>query len=388
MDPVLVGTIQLRQWQVGALEAWERSHTGIVRVVTGGGKTVFALACLTRWFAERRGRRCIIVVPTIALMDQWVLELLTLTSASRQDIALHGGGWSESDDAQIHVCTLNTARSAAPRLAAGNETLLIVDECHRAASPMNRRAIDIAASGTLGLSATPERQGDDFFETELMPVLGEVIYRYDYRQALEEGVLSPFILRNVKVEPNPSAVVLARERLPSVTGPQDPVLEDSRVERALLMKRRNAVACELVSQHSNERSLVFHERIKEALEIQSLLGDRGITAAAYHSKQGPHLRGSTLLEFRKGVRKVLVTCRALDEGLNVPEASVGVIVGWTKSVRQRIQRLGRVLRPAPGKQSATVYTLFTNDEEQELLEAEAKQLDGVAGIEWLRVGDP
>ena len=81
---------------------------------------------------------------------------------------------------------------------------------------------------------------------------------------------------------------------------------------------------------------------------------------------------------------VLITCRALDEGTNVPEANVAIVAHSTSSTRQRIQRLGRVLRPAPGKSRASVYTLYAGRKERERLAAEAMGLRGVARIEWKR----
>jgi len=81
---------------------------------------------------------------------------------------------------------------------------------------------------------------------------------------------------------------------------------------------------------------------------------------------------------------VLVTCRALDEGANVPEANIAIIARSTSSTRQRIQRLGRVLRPAAKKSAATVYTLFTGEDEREQLANEARGLEGVARIVWKR----
>jgi superfamily II DNA or RNA helicase len=79
---------------------------------------------------------------------------------------------------------------------------------------------------------------------------------------------------------------------------------------------------------------------------------------------------------------VLVSCKALDEGMNVPEAAVAIIASSTASHRQRIQRLGRVLRPAPGKDHALIYTLFATRQEQKRLMNEEESLDGVAGVRW------
>ena len=90
--------------------------------------------------------------------------------------------------------------------------------------------------------------------------------------------------------------------------------------------------------------------------------------------------------FRRGEIDVLVTCRALDEGINVPDASVAVLVASTASTRQRIQRLGRVLRPASGKEQALVYTIYATEPEADRLRQEAERLEGANEIRWLRIG--
>jgi superfamily II DNA or RNA helicase len=79
-----------------------------------------------------------------------------------------------------------------------------------------------------------------------------------------------------------------------------------------------------------------------------------------------------------------VTCRALDEGFNVPEARVAIIASSTASPRQRIQRLGRILRPARGKQRALVYTIYATDQEEQRLAREAETMDEIANLKWLK----
>jgi superfamily II DNA or RNA helicase len=86
--------------------------------------------------------------------------------------------------------------------------------------------------------------------------------------------------------------------------------------------------------------------------------------------------------FRKGVVDVLVTCRALDEGANIPETQLAIVAAATASQRQRIQRLGRVLRPAVGKSRATVFTLFATEVEKRRLEEEQANLDEFVDISW------
>jgi superfamily II DNA or RNA helicase len=89
--------------------------------------------------------------------------------------------------------------------------------------------------------------------------------------------------------------------------------------------------------------------------------------------------------FRKGIFNVLVTCRALDEGLNIPETEVAIISSATASDRQRIQRLGRVLRPSAGKKSAVVYTLYATNVEQDRLIEELKSMPDLVQSSWRQV---
>jgi hypothetical protein len=143
--------------------------------------------------------------------------------------------------------------------------------------------------------------------------------------------------------------------------------------RRLLLRRaavvasaamRVPVACKILELNRGQRSLVFHERVDAASAVANALAERGHSATVYHSKIGPYVRRSNLRLYRRGVFDILVTCRALDEGLNVPETTVAVIASSTASSRQRIQRLGRVLRPAPGKDRATIYTIYASDQDR------------------------
>jgi superfamily II DNA or RNA helicase len=111
-----------------------------------------------------------------------------------------------------------------------------------------------------------------------------------------------------------------------------------------------------------------------------------MTESAYHSGIGPHLRQDNLRMFRRGEIDVLVTCRALDEGINIPDASLAVIVASTASTRQRIQRLGRVLRPAENKDHAEIYTIYASEPEADRLRQEEDGLEGVNEVSWDALG--
>jgi len=162
-------------------------------------------------------------------------------------------------------------------------------------------------------------------------------------------------------------------------------------ERAGISARaaiRVPVAVKLADEHRRARVLIFHEHIQAAERICELLGQRRHRVATYHSRLGPEMRRDNLRLFRRGQLDTLVCCRALDEGVNVPEASVAIIASSTAATRQRIQRLGRVLRPAPGKERALVYTLFATEIEERRLRQEAEEVGTADSVTWMAAGLP
>jgi superfamily II DNA or RNA helicase len=383
-----------REWQNVALERWKPAQAGIVQVVTGGGKTVFAHLCLLEFFRHEEPGQALIVVPTISLLDQWYISLQDELNVSPGQIGLLSGQETPTGEEPIIVAVINTARSFSSTFAQNKRAFLIVDECHRAGSPANAKAMEGAFAATLGLSATPEREYDDAFKTLISPRLGPIIYEYSYRDAARDGVISPFSLTNVRVDmledEAQKYLRLSRSIAQCMRKGQPTEGQEDKLKRLLQQRAaisanatmRIPVAIKLVEEHRGERAVIFHERIDAANTVLSLLQKRGHRATIYHAEVGPTVRRDNLRLFRKGVFDVLVCCRALDEGINVPEASVAVIASSTASRRQRIQRLGRILRKAEGKDAATVYTLFATDEEQRRLENEESNLEGITTVTW------
>lgn len=384
-----------REWQSRALEEWRTTRRGIVRVVTGGGKTVFAQLCMVEFMRNKPSAQILIIVPTISLLDQWYVALQEELNVSEKEIGLLSGREKPTCDEIVIVGVINTARQFTQSFSQNRDIFLIVDECHRAGSPANATAMVGTFSATLGLSATPEREYDEGFEACIEPRLGPVIYNYNYRDAARDGVLSPFALANIKVAMLPDEeeqytkltrrIAQLARRAKSEGTNNDELLKRLLQQRAAVTATatmRIPVAVKLVEMHRGERAVIFHERVKGANKILSLLKARGHRATIYHAGIGPNIRRDNLRLFRKGVFDVLVCCRALDEGMNVPEASVAVIASSTASQRQRIQRLGRILRKAKGKESATVYTIYASIEERNRLKREEKYLEGITTVAW------
>lgn len=387
--------LEPRRWQLEAREAWGKTGRGVISVVTGAGKTAFALLLFEQLRAENSALRLVVVVPTIALLDQWWVALRTECGLTESDISTYSGEGHAAAPGLANILVINTARKIAASLVGDQPCLFVVDECHRAGSPENARALVTAADFTLGLSATPVREFDDGFERYVEPALGSVVYEYDYVAALRDGIITPFDLHNFKFSMT-SAETRSYEQVSrriarawrDTTDPR----HDSVLQRLLIQRSRISAdslhrvpAAVGVAERFPGRRIVFHERINRADMIASLLDRRGERVALYHSQLDSSIRRRNLELFKVGSVTTLVTCRALDEGVNVPDAQVAVIAASTRSTRQRIQRMGRVLRRAQDKHNAAVCTLFATDVEERQLREEGERLGEIASTTWYEV---
>lgn len=387
----MLDAVSPRKWQIEAMTAFEAGqYRGVVEVATGGGKTVFALMCFQQLRKAGKVDRLLVVVPTLALADQWMVNF-TEDLGLRDEETLQIAGETQAVELAIaNVVVINTARLLNLPEEVSIRTLLVVDECHRAGSRENSRSMAGAWGATLGLSATPDRQYDDGSSRFIIPSLGPKIFSYGVSEALRDGVLTPFDLINVEVP------LLAEERdeIQKVSKQIGIALargEDEERLQALLRRRarlynsaeyRIPVTVRLLADYRGSRSIVFHESISFATRIFDLLREQNHSVSLYHSRLAPSVRRNNLKMFRKGIVDVLITCRALDEGANVPETQLAIIAAATASQRQRIQRLGRVLRPAPGKNRATVFTLFATEVERRRLEEEQGRLQEIVSVSW------
>jgi superfamily II DNA or RNA helicase len=152
--------LKLRQWQEAAFPLWWAKKRGIVKVVTGGGKTVFAIHCLKKYLQENPDNNIFIVVPSIALLDQWYEGLLDSYASS--EISLNGGGEHLEETSKITISTIDSVKNIIEKFNA-SQTLLIVDECHKIGTEKRGDTLTNNWHATLGLSATPERDYDDNF---------------------------------------------------------------------------------------------------------------------------------------------------------------------------------------------------------------------------------
>jgi len=382
--------VSLRAWQAEALSSWkDADHRGIVSVVTGAGKTILALACIDVLKPETS----LVVVPTIALLDQWWSEAANFFDLDLDEINVLAGTQRRIRSGTINLAVLNTAA----KLTASNRgatSFLIVDECHKAASEQFRAVLNVRTTASLGLSATPERPYDNWLREILEPALGSIIYTYTYREALRDGVIVPFTLHNVVFDLENDQQKEYDKLTKAIARSIDTNGLEANETISLLLRRtrvlnlslnRVRLTLRLVAANKEKKILIFHEDIRAVDLIYQVLSENHVKAGIYHSKIPLKERVKMLSAYRHGDIQVLVTCRALDEGFNVPETQIGIIAASTATRRQRIQRLGRILRPSSGKEGAVIYTLVATEPEIARLRQEEQDLEGVAQTTWSRM---
>lgn len=404
--------VELYPWQAEATEKWLSQKQGTIKVVTGVGKTLCALAIIDRLQETDPKLRVAVVVPTKVLVRQWRKELKKRLDLTPGEIGILGAGRSNSFDGEVKVliCVINSAAAKLPELVdagTGEHLLLVVDECHRAGAPSFQRVFKTHRAYSLGLSATPERSEseENYSQTVLGHELGPIIYKMNYSEASRAGLLPDFEVRHyalpLSVEEAEEYQQLTRQihdlrrKLKQQFGKREQKQfhgwvqrqansEDSEVgavaqrylglsivRKHLLFKaeaREQAVQKILKSTFTinpEARVILFHETIEEVEEIYRQMQADGYRVVLEHSGLAPGERRQNIEAFRTGAARIIVSARTLIEGFNVPKADVGIVVASSASVRQRIQTIGRVLRKDEADKQAVVYVLYmhkTTDE--------------------------
>lgn len=421
------------KWQMAALNSWIlNGHRGIIKAVTGSGKSKVGLMAIEYLRMIDDNTYFIITVPSKVLQLQWNDILTEKCNIPESEIQLHGGENTKKPDLsrKFHIFIINTASKVLPGYVREwrkhGKVLLLADECHKCGSPVNAQIFDAEYNFLLGLSATPERENDFGFENHIEPNIGNIVYNYDFAAALRDGVISEFKLTNIEVKLNSLErgeydfttkkisllLDMIKSRYPSLRkqhkffaaleqiqsanlakhNARDEAIDQFRellLKRKMLVNRAaNRLDCiaYLVTRLSNSaKIIIFHELIDELGYIADFLAKNEIRHVIYHSEMNKSQKNSAIEAYRNDKSTVMLACRALDEGLDIPDTHIGIIAAASKSTRQRIQRIGRVLRKAPGKEYSWIFSLFAGNTAEESRYSKETEVDlfGAADIEYL-----
>ena len=361
----LKSNVELRTYQNKALDNWQRAgNRGVLVLPTAAGKTFIALKAI-----DVLKTQTLIIVPTLDLIDQWRKRIQECLGV---EAGVVGGG--ENIIRMITVATYDSAYSQAPQL--GNRFMFLVfDEVHHLASPGYMQIGEMyIAPYRMGLTATYERSDQ---RHALLPlIVGDPVYSIDIEE-LTGKHLSPYIYEKVSVELTPEEqqtyeVEMSvfknylHQRHIILKSPADfqkfimTTGRDPHAREALLARNRalrvavNSEAklnqlAQMLETYKNEKILIF----TLYNDLVYTISRRFLIPAVTHQTPREERR-EILTNFGNSKYKVIVTSQVLDEGMDVPDASVGLILGGTGSNREYVQRLGRLLRKKEGKTAKLV----------------------------------
>jgi superfamily II DNA or RNA helicase len=364
--------------QVEAKAAWVNSgRRGVIVLPTAAGKTYLAQLCM-----EATPRSTLIVVPTLDLLHQWYADLKA--AFPDVEVGLLGGG--SKDRTPILVSTYDSAAIYAEDL--GNRYgLLIFDECHHLPGEFTRSIAESSiAPYRLGLTATLERS--DGKHEDILNLIGPLLYSRS-PQELSGDALAEHKIVQIKVALSKQERIrydeLIAQRndflksqnifLGTLEGWQRFVQASARSKagRAAMLAHREArsiafgtdgklrVLAELLLRHHHDRVLIFTDDNATVYKISE-----SFLVPAITHQSGVKERHEILTRFRDGRYPTVVTSRVLNEGVDVPEANVAIVLSGTGTTREYVQRLGRILRRGTGEgKLALLYEVIAEDTSEE-----------------------
>ena len=385
--------------QLEAISAWGKAGgSGILGMATGSGKTFAALTAASRVHDRLGGKpfALLIVAPFIHLVDQWCSEAQKFglepircaegvhrwqSHLSSAVYALNQGGRSVLSIA-VTQRTLGSNTFQEELSHIRQSLMVIADEVHNYGTPRALESLPSHAQLRMGLSATPERWMDEDGTEGLKEYFGDVVYAYGLKEAIEDGVLTPYSYHPVLVELDEGEVdtYLDLTRLLSRYMHFDETDVDNENVMKLLVRRARLIASArsklpklraLMEDHRHKSHILVYcgdgqvevaqseETLRQVSAVAQMLNrDLNMTAAIYTAETSARDRQTLLDNFADGTIQALVAIRCLDEGVDIPETHTAFLLASSTNPKQFVQRRGRVLRRSPHKKQAEIHDFF------------------------------
>ena len=396
--------MELREYQLRAIKAWTcAGYCGIWSMATGTGKTITALHAISDRVGNNNGS-VLIIVPSQDLVDQWNKVIFDQNlPAIIVRCYSENAKWKKEFSRAIVQKHLPTSERRPLYLIAtastvisddfvrllsaipSDQLLVVGDEVHRLGAKSWKKVFFIKAGlGHLGLSATPLRQWDEIGTEAIHNYFGKIIFNYGLQEAMNDGWLSPYDynLKLVGLEPEERAeyreitskitslaISLSRNydmqtldlqellRLTRLDGNQQ--LELLLYARADVIKGaigKLRIMQQLAEDQNISSCMVYCNDEQQVEKVLEILKQQNRTAIGFTSSRLSGFDRPDIIDnFKSGLFDFIVAIRCLDEGIDIPDVRMAIILASSKTEREWIQRRGRLLRLAIGKDKAIIY---------------------------------
>jgi RNA polymerase primary sigma factor len=389
--------MDLYPWQKRALNSWqENSYRGIVQAVTGSGKTRMALAAMEEHL--KRGWKVAVIVPVIELMHQWdksIREMLNSKLGNNYKIGYLGDGFKQNLQFVDIVISTSIGAQKYNLLPMGQKGLLIADECHHYGTEKSIGILERRFTRRLGLTAWLERE-DNGVEKIIDPYFRNRIPPLGYREAFEDKVISPFDITFISTEmydeerEQYDKCSTEINRLTKKLKNKYPELAEDTGESFFtklnkfyggdkltwayikqvslrtqmlvdLKSKLDVIPLLLDAIESSNGCFGFTQTVAGSKSLKDIVSKNGIKIEIMEGGLDKELRRDIFKSFETKGIKMITAPKLLDEGIDVPTADLAIITGMSKSKRQIIQRVGRVIRKKQDKGHGRIIIIISND---------------------------
>ena len=408
---VMPSSVKLHDYQLEAISEWEiRDYRGIFDMATGTGKTFTGLGAVAKLCEYNNKLAVVIVCPYQHLVEQWVEDIIQFnmnpivgySSSPQKDWKRQLENAVRDQKLKVKnreffcfICTNATFASdyVQKQLSKvkGN-ALLIVDEAHNFGAERLSSMLTETFNYRLALSATLERHKDEEGTERLKNYFGQKCIEYPLEKAIAEHKLTPYKYYPVLVSLSDKELqvysFLSQEIGKCLVKGKNEKLKLSEKGKKLALKRARLVAAaeakidklrEIIMPYVNKSYILVYcgaasllgdnddytpveeDDIRQIDAVTLMLGnDLDMKVSQFTSKEDVEERKILKREFEKSEKlQALIAIKCLDEGVNIPNIRVAFILASTTNPKEYIQRRGRVLRLAKGKDYAEIYDFIT-----------------------------
>lgn len=415
-------TVELYDYQIEAIQSWsDNKYRGIFDMATGTGKTYTGLAAISTLSQRMDDKLAVFIVcPLQHLVDQWVDDIqkfnmspiIGYSSSPQKDwqtklkSAIINQKINKKEPFFCFVTTNATFSSDYVQGLIGKiayPILLVIDEAHNFGAESLKSLLDDRYKYRLALSATLERYGDEEGTKALLDFFGKKCISYTLEEAIKEGKLTKYkyypILVYLDEEELAEYEKLSFKMSQNLKTMPDGSVKLSKAGEIIAIQRSRVVAAaseklkklmEVIEPYKNdhyilvycgatnvvnpnsEKSETNEKDIRQIKAVSDLLGNKlGMKVSRFTAEEDVQTRATIKEHFKSGNDlQAIVAIKCLDEGVNIPSIKTAFILASTTNPKEYIQRRGRVLRTAPGKEYAEIYDFVTLP----------RSLDKVAGL--------
>lgn len=397
---------ELYPYQKEAISNWKKNnYRGIFDMATGTGKTYTGLGAIAELFKEKDGKLAVIIVcPQKHLVNQWVEDIIKFnicpiighSESIQKDFKkrLKNAIIDYNLDIRKFFCFICTnatysMKSTQEELSKiKGDILLVVDEAHNFGAKSILKTLDDKYTYRLGLSATFERHNDEIGTNILNDFFGKKCIKFTLEEAIEGGYLTPYRYYPIVVSLDDNELEEYKELTRQIG---KCIVKDSSGRKKLnekgkrlVIQRARIVAGakekveklkEVIADYKDDRHLLVYcgstslvdeesDDLSEKRQIDIITSmlhkEFNMKVSQFTSKEDNNERERLKKEFDNGENlQALIAIKCLDEGVNIPKIKTAFILASTTNPKEYIQRRGRVLRKAKGKQFATIYDFVT-----------------------------